>query len=124
VRITLHLDTFDRLNPWAYAILWLDDESLKWSREAHVGLTLPEWGTLRMEGDRTLVCGQFGGDLLCVLEGLELRKQGGPFEGEVGLARSYTNNSKKSEPGHWHVQCVDTQVTEPEFGIFANDEAA
>ena len=46
MRITLHLDTFDT-DPFAYAILWLDDQTLKWSREGHAGLALPEWGTLR-----------------------------------------------------------------------------
>jgi hypothetical protein len=124
MRITVHLDTFDRINPCAYAILWLDDASLKWSREAHMGLELPEWGLLRMEANRTLLCGQFGGKPLGVLEGLALRKHGGPFEGETGRAHWYTHDAATGEPGHWHVQCVDEQTTEPEFGIFADDEAA
>lgn len=46
MRITLHLDTFDT-NPSAYAILWLDDASLKWSREAHAGLALPTASRIR-----------------------------------------------------------------------------
>lgn len=38
MRITLHLDTFDRIDPNAYAILWLDNETHNWSREGHAGL--------------------------------------------------------------------------------------
>jgi len=26
--------------------------------------------------------------------------------------------------GDWHVQCVDCETSEPEFGVFADDEAA
>lgn len=124
MRITVHLDTFDRINPCAYAILWLDDASLKWSREAHMALALPEWGQLRMESNGTLVCGPLGGQPLCVLEGLALRKQGGPFEGETGHAHWCTDDAATGESGHWHVQCADARAAEPEFGIFSDDEAA
>ena len=31
MRLTLHLDTFDRVNPMAFAILWLDNEKRQWS---------------------------------------------------------------------------------------------
>jgi hypothetical protein len=124
MRITVHLDAFDRINPCANAILWLDDASLKWSREAHVGLTLPEWGRLCVEANNTLVCGQFGDTPICALEGLELRKHGGPFEGEIGRAHWYGGDEAKGQAGHWHVQCVEEQCTKPESGIFADDEAA
>jgi hypothetical protein len=124
MRITVHLDTFDRINPCAYAILWVDDASLKWSREAHLGLTLPAWGRVRVDGNDTLLTGPHDARPLCMLEGLALRKQGGPFEGETGHAHWRTHESANSEPGHWHVQCVDDESTQAEFGIFADDEAA
>ncbi len=44
MRLTIHLDTFDRLNPMAFVILWLDKEMRQWSREGHHGLDLPRWG--------------------------------------------------------------------------------
>lgn len=123
MRITLHLDTFDT-DPCAYAILWLDDQSLKWSRESHAGLTLPEWGTLRTEAGSTRICGSSARQPLFTLEGLALGKQGGPFEGEDGLVHRDSPDSTSPASGHWHVQCVDTESIEPEFGIFAGDEAA
>jgi hypothetical protein len=45
MRITVHLDTFDCQDS-AYAIIWLDRETGKWSREGHAVIDLPAWGTL------------------------------------------------------------------------------
>lgn len=123
MRITLHLDTFDN-DPCAYAILWLDDKSLRWSREAHAGLTLPRWGLLRSEPDGTLISGPSGTRPLSMLEGLSIGRHGGPLEGETGRACLYAIGSIVQASGHWHVQCVDNENTEPEFSVFADDEAA
>lgn len=123
MRITLHLDTFDT-DPYAYAILWLDDNSMKWSREAHQGLALPAWGTVRKESDKTVIGDSSGTALLCTLEGLELGTSGGPFEGEVGRAHWADEQSANRMLGQWHVQCIDHETTQPECGIFADDEAA
>ena len=121
MRITLHLETLDRVNPAAYAILWLDDTSFKWSREAHLGLALPAWGTLRTDAGNTLICGPFDTQPLCVLEGLALGKQGGSFDRETGRAHLYPRDEANAKSGHWHVQCVDCEHIEPEFGIFADE---
>ena len=123
MRITLHLDTFDT-DPCAFAILWLDDHSLKWSREAHLGLALPAWGIARSETGRTLIFDPSGTQPLCILEGMELSGNGGPFEGEVGRAYAYTADGAKQMLGDWHVQCIDHETTQPEFGLFADDQAA
>ncbi|RDU99343.1 DUF3564 family protein [Trinickia dinghuensis] len=123
MRITLHLDTFDK-NPFAYAILWLDDQSLKWSREGHAGLALPEWGILQTDPTGTVICGLSRMQPLFLLEGLELGRHGGPFEGEVGLVHGFGPESKNPESGHWHVQCVDTENIAPEFSLFADNQAA
>ena len=120
MRATLHLDTFDSINAVSYAILWLDAELLKWSREAHAGMTLPEWGTLRSDGRNTYIYGSFGTRPACVLEGLELGKSGSPFEGESGRALGYPKGSTNPKAGHWHVQCVDNEHLSPEFSIFAD----
>lgn len=124
MRITLHLDTFDRVSPCAYAILWLDKEARQWSREGHVGLDLPEWGTLVVDTYGTLVCGTHGTRPLCVLEGLQLDGTDGPFEGETGSAQWCAHAGLPSAQGHWHVQCIDQESGEPEHGLFAADDAA
>lgn len=124
MRITVHLDAFDRLNPNAYAILWLDDASLKWSREGHLGLALPEWGKVCSDGKNTLICPPSGGAPQCVLEGMDIGSDGGPFEGETGPARWQTDAPPDTAAGHWHVQCIDHTCTPAEFSVFADDVAA
>jgi hypothetical protein len=123
MRITLHLDTFDA-DPCAYAILWLDDQSLKWSREAHAGLALPAWGILRTQAKGTLICGSPKTRSLFLLEGLQLGKHGGPFEGEAGTVHWCGPESAKTESGHWHVRCTDSENIHPESSLFADDEVA
>ncbi|ANB72715.1 hypothetical protein AYM40_10305 [Paraburkholderia phytofirmans OLGA172] len=119
MRLTIHLDTFDRVNPMAFAILWLDNETRQWSREGHTGLELPEWGALHVDCGNTLVCGPHDSTPCCVLEGLDLNATSGPFEGETGRAQRCSDAGRSLMAGHWHVQCVDHENTEPEDGIFA-----
>lgn len=122
MRLTIHLDTFDRVNPMAFAILWLDDKTRRWSREGHLGLELPEWGTLHPDGGNTLVCGPHDSMPCCVLEGLDLNAPEGAFEGETGPAQWCADQARTLMSGQWHVQCVDNERAEPENGIFADDE--
>ncbi|KAE8759177.1 MULTISPECIES: DUF3564 domain-containing protein [Paraburkholderia] len=121
MRLTIHLDTFDRVNPMAFAILWLDNETRQWSREGHMGLELPEWGALHVDCGNTLICGPHDSTPCCVLEGLDLNATSGPFEGETGRAQWCWDAGRSLMTGHWHVQCVDNENTEPEDGIFAAD---
>jgi Protein of unknown function (DUF3564) len=121
MRITVHLSTFDQLNPRAYAIIWLDRDRQQWSRESHSGLALPAWGTLRAEPGGTLICDERGSAPLLVLEGFALDGAIGPFEGETGGA--IWNASRRTSRGHWHVQCVDEVRSEPEHSLFAGDGA-
>lgn len=122
MRITVHLSTFDRLNPCAYAILWLDRERRQWSRESHFGLDLPSWGTLQAHDGTTQICTQRGGVPLFVLEGLDLEDSDGPFEGETGGAQWCAG--RRHSAGHWYVQCIDEDTIQPESGIFADDGTA
>ncbi|EIN02580.1 DUF3564 family protein [Paraburkholderia hospita] len=125
MRITLHLDTFDRIDPNAYAILWLDNETHNWSREGHAGLPLPEWGKLRVDTRGTLVCGRHDARPLFVLEGLAMDAQTGPFEGESGAALLWCCSEHESGPratGHWRVQCVDGDSVLAEHSVFAEDD--
>ena len=122
MRLTIHLDTFDRAHPMAFAILWLDKETRQWSREGHMGLELPAWGTLHVDCGNTLVCGPRDSTPSCVLEGLDLNAACGPFEGETGRTQWCAEEGRSLMTGHWHVQCVDNESTEPEDGIFAAND--
>lgn len=124
MRVTVHLDSFDRLARSAYAIVWIDKESGKWSREGHAGIDLPEWGRYRRTPDGTcLVAGEAAGEMpgdLCTIEGLDLAAGDGPFEGEDGSVHWNARTETGPLAGHWHVQCVDDDGSEPEEGLFAN----
>ncbi|MGF6507400.1 DUF3564 domain-containing protein [Paraburkholderia sp. 32] len=124
MRLTVHLDTFDRVNPMAFAILWLDKDTRQWSREGHFGLELPEWGALQMDCGNTLVCAPHSSAPVCVLEGLDLNQLDGPFEGEVGRVQWCAEHGRILASGHWRVQCIDVERTAPENGVFATGEDA
>ena len=126
MRITLHLDTFDRIDPNAYAILWLDNVTHTWSREGHAGLQFPECGKLRGDARGTLVCSTHDARPLFILEGLAIgAEEIGPFEGESGEAL-WCCREREAElrvGGRWRVQCVDKDTMLAEHSVFAEDES-
>jgi len=107
MRLTVHLNTFDRFDPCAYVIFRFDKESNEWSREDHVGLDLPESGKLAADTGGTLVCTSNATRRLCMLEGLDLGScVGSGLGGGVGRARWFKGDGLAPAPGHWHVQCI------------------
>ena len=122
MRITVHLDTFDHADPSTYAILWLDKDTRQWSREGHAVIELPDWGVLECTREATKVLPPAGHRVLCVLDGLDLVSTIGPFEGESGRALWYRHLHHAPVEGHWHVQWIDETQSEPESGVFADDE--
>ncbi len=121
MRLTVHVDSFDNVDPSAYAILWLDAGTRRWSREGHFGLDLPEWGTWTVEQDGTLIRSPHDTRSLCVLDGLDMNRPGGPFEGETGAARWSGDEARQHIAGRWHVQCIDPETAPPEHSLFADD---
>jgi hypothetical protein len=124
MRLTIHLDTFDAINPMAFAILWLDKDTRKWSLEGHTGLHLPKSGDLHVDCGNTLICGPHDTSARCVLEGLDLNGPSGPFEAETGRAQWCGDAGRASVTGLWHVQCIDEETALPEHGVFGADENA
>ncbi len=107
MRITVHLDTFDRVCPCGYAILEIDKQTHRWTCENQVGLTLPKEGPLIATSTGTLVCRQTDQAQECLLEGLDIFAPDGPFEGETGLAMWYGNQGIQPAAGHWHVELAE-----------------
>jgi hypothetical protein len=121
MRVTVHLDNFDQLNPSAYAIVWIDTEAKKWSREGHAGVTLPEWGQSRPSLDGTSLLACEDQREVCTLAGLDLTAREGPFEGECGGVQWRPDMNAEALEGRWHVQCVDESAPVPEDGLFADE---
>lgn len=121
MRVTVHFDSFDRLDPCAYAIVWIDTASGKWSREGHAGLAMPRWGRCgRLPDGTSLIAGEDSHDI-CAIEGLDLAASDGPFEGENGRAHWHARDRAEPIVGHWRVQCVDASAADPEESLFADE---
>ena len=56
MRLTILINGSDPTVNHDYAVLWLDTEQHRWSREAHEGVHLPPWGELRDSDGVTALC--------------------------------------------------------------------
>jgi hypothetical protein len=124
MRITVKLDGFEGAESAAYAILWLDKESRRWSREGHQSVEVPDWGNLRGSADGTVICCQKGEATYCVLEQLDVEAPDGPCEGLQGRVIWYADGAAKTLAGRWHIQCVDRERIKAEHGVFAGEQDA
>ncbi|WP_043288662.1 DUF3564 family protein [Paraburkholderia oxyphila] len=122
MRVTLHLDSFGRFAPGTYAIVWIDKEAGKWSREGHACVDLPAWGRYRtVQGATYLIAGE-NCAAPCTLEGLDLSAVDGPFEGECGRVQ-WHGVTQAAVDGARHVQCVDESLCTPEESLSADEDA-
>jgi hypothetical protein len=121
MRVTVHLDSFDRFDPCAYAIVWIDTASGKWSREGHSGVALPAWGRCARVPEGTSLVAAEDSRGICTVEGLDLAASDGPFEGEDGRAQWHARERAEPLSGRWRVQCVDACERDPEESLFADE---
>ncbi|SAK93911.1 DUF3564 family protein [Caballeronia ptereochthonis] len=142
MRITIKLDGFDHAAALAYAVLWLDKERGRWSREAHDGFELPPWGTWRSAPDGTLLLDPDTLQAVLMLHGLRLNAPAGiagatgtddpsacaPSESQKGRANYFgcgaDGESRAPDAGHWHVQCIDRESTVAEHEVFSDEPDA
>jgi hypothetical protein len=121
MRVTLHLDSFDRLDPSAYAIIWIDTATKKWSREGHAGVSVPEWGQCHPSVHGTSLLALENQNEVCTLEGLDLGASDGPFEGESGAVLWRQHLDAEPTQARWSVQCVDESTAVPEDTLFPDE---
>ncbi|WP_244817174.1 DUF3564 family protein [Caballeronia sp. Lep1P3] len=121
MRITVKLDGFEGMQAAAYAILWLDKESRRWSREGHQSIDVPDWGGLRAASNGTMIYDPRAQQPVCMLEQLDVDAPGGPSEGLAGRVLWYADGAAQSV-GRWHVQCIDRAQIKAEHSVFAGEE--
>lgn len=120
MRITVLLDSFDCLDSSAFAIVWVDTETEKWSRESHHGVNLPTWGGWSItRGGVTLFEGETPQKTICTLEAFQLATDC-PRENDIGRARWHIHTDGTTFIGRWQVQYVDKSETHPEESLFAD----
>ncbi|MCE4569179.1 DUF3564 family protein [Caballeronia sp. CLC5] len=142
MRITIKLDAFDHTSESAFAVLWLDRENGRWSREGHECLDIPVWGTWKSEAGGMLLLDAATSNALLMLHGLRLSTTGDGRSAEGALQNvadkkwesqrgraDYFGCGANSEPrpldhGHWHVQCVDRERIVAEHEVFSDEPDA
>lgn len=95
----------------SFAVLWVDTDEQLWSREAHQGIDLPRWGTIRHVEGAVALCTADGGEALCRLQGLSIdRLTGSEAADEHGDAQL----GEQSAGGAWRLQAVERYATQAE----------
>lgn len=142
MRITIKLDAFDHAGESAFAVLWLDRENGRWSREGHEWLDVPPWGTWKSASDGTLLLDPATSKALLMLHGLRLSTSSDMratkdthqdvaqqrWEAQRGRADYFgcgtRNKACPLDNGHWHVQCVDRESIIAEHEVFSDERDA
>jgi len=103
MRITVRLDAKCEVVPSPYAVLWLDCPSPTWRREGHLGLDLPEWGTLDLEPRGTLICNPHDNNPRLALEELCIGEPARTDEMVCGVAQWLGSVELPPISGHWQL---------------------
>ncbi|TDG03264.1 DUF3564 family protein [Paraburkholderia guartelaensis] len=122
MRLTILINGPDPTVNHDYAVLWLDLDEQRWSREAHSGLALPEWGELRQTDASTLLCSSSPEEPVCALLGLVPDRHN-----EVESADGVASFPAEAVPGrrtdwHWRLQAVDRSRIRAASAFFASEE--
>ena len=119
MRLTILINGSDPTVSHDYAVLWLDTDQRRWSREAHQGIDLPPWGELRDGGGVTTLCAPSTDAPLCTLRGLHVdRKQ--RVSAAQGDAAWTAVRNRAPTSGFWRLQAVDRQNVRAENSVFGN----
>lgn len=118
MRLTILINGPDPTVNHDYAVLWLDTEQQRWSRESHDGVDLPEWGELRDADGVTALCAPSTEEPLCTLRGLHVdrRQQVSKSQGDATWSRAASHAPMS---GFWRLQAVDRQAIRAENSLFA-----
>jgi hypothetical protein len=122
MRLTILINGPDPTVNHDYAVLWIDTEEHRWSREARSGVDLPEWGTVETCGTRTVLTGSASTEPLCVLHDLRISRRG-EVGGADGIA-SLAQDPQSQTIWRWRLQAVDRTKVQAENALFAGDELA
>jgi len=118
MRLTILINGSDPTVNHDYAVLWLDTDERRWSRESHAGVDLPAWGELRDADGVTTLCAPSADQPLCTLSGLHVdrRQQVSRSEGDATWP---SKQSRAPMSGYWRLQAVDRQPIRAEHSLFA-----
>ena len=117
MRLTILINGSDPTVNHDYAVLWLDTDERRWSREAHEGIDLPRWGELHDTDGIINICAPSTSDPLCTLSGLQVDgKQ--QIAAAEGTAKWIASSAGKHAVGYWRLQAIDRQTIRAEDRVF------
>ncbi|BCG00862.1 hypothetical protein PPGU19_054300 [Paraburkholderia sp. PGU19] len=117
MRLTILINGSDPTVNHDYAVLWLDTDEHRWSREAHDGIDLPPWGELHDENGVTKLCAPSAEAPLCTLNGLHVdgRQRVSSAQGSAAWSSDRTHARMN---GYWRLQAVDRLPVNAEHSVF------
>lgn len=118
MRLTILINGPDPTVNHDYAVLWLDTDQQRWSRESHAGIDLPEWGEMHDSGGVTALCAPLADQPLCTLRGLHVNRRQ-EISTAQGDATWSCEVSHAPMEGQWRLQAVDRQTVHAENALFA-----
>lgn len=118
MRLTILINGSDPTVNHDYAVLWLDTDQRRWSRESHDGIDLPEWGELHDVDGVTSLCAPLEQEPLCTLRGLHVNRRQ-EISSAHGDATWASDRSRAQMAGQWRLQAVDRQAVHAENALFA-----
>ena len=118
MRLTILINGSDPTVNHDYAVLWLDTDQHRWSRESHEGIDLPKWGEMRDTNGVTSLCAPLDSAPLCTLSGLHVNRRQ-EISSSHGDATWSCESSHERMEGKWRLQAVDRQAVQAENALFA-----
>ena len=101
-----------------FALVWIDLDEQRWSRESHEGVNLPSWGAVRANNGETVLCMPQSEVPLCIMRGLNLNKWQEICAGH-GDASWSENGACNASTWQWRVQAVDRKSVRAANSLFA-----
>jgi hypothetical protein len=118
MRLTILINGPDPTVNHDFALVWLDMEQKRWSRESHEGVDLPAWGEIRETDGELTLCAPEGELPLCEIRGLSLTRRQ-EISAAQGQATWPTDASQTRMSGYWRLQAVERGPINAEDALFA-----
>jgi hypothetical protein len=120
MRLTILINGSDPTVNHDFALVWIDLDQKRWSRESHDGVNLPSWGEVRVAGEETALCAPQNDTPLCVMRGLSLSNAQEIQPGERnGDARWSGNGAQGEAAWQWRLQAVDRKTIRAANSLFS-----
>lgn len=119
MRLTILINGPDPTVNHDYAVLWLDTQEQRWSREAHSGVDLPAWGEIVTRGSETVLCASTTVEPLCVLHDLHITRRNDVSRSDGLVSLAY--DALKKTTWRWRLQAVDRAPVRAESALFAGE---